>query len=104
MTKKEKRKLVDLAGLELRLRDMAQGAAGHCVFGDGQDEDSAGIAYEMGMPEWLRFVGAVRRSFRESGTNAAPARSVAFELWNLEHFADRFDVAAEHLYDYGARP
>lgn len=104
MTKKEKQKQADLVGLELRLRDIAQGAAGHCVFADGQDEDFAGLAYEMGIPEWLRFVGAVKRSFQESGNNAAPALSVAFELWKLDRFADRFAVAAEHLYDCGARP
>ena len=104
MKKKEKQKQTDLAGLELRLRDLAQGAMGHCVFADGQDEGSAGLAYEMGIPEWMRFIGAVKKSFEESGNNAAPVRPVAFELWNLEHFGDRFDLAAEHLYGCGARP
>jgi hypothetical protein len=105
MTKKQKdQKAQDLIELECRLVDLAQGAAGGCAVEDGQDECSAGIAYSMGIPEWIRFVQAVQRTFREStGASEAPAMKVAFELWNLPRFAERFDVAAEHLYDCGAR-
>ena len=104
MNKKQKdQKTQDLIALECRLVDLAQGAVGGCAVEDGQDE-GAGIAYSMGIPEWLRFVQAVQRTFREStGASESPSRTVAFELWNLHCFADRFDVAAEHLYDCGAR-
>lgn len=108
MTKKQKdqktqdQKTQDLIALECRLVDLAQGAAGGCAVEDGQDD--VGIAYSMGIPEWLRFVEAVQRTFQEStGASESPSRKVAFELWNLHCFADRFDVAAEHLYDCGAR-
>lgn len=104
MTKKQKdQKAHDLIVLECRLRDLAQGAAGGCAVEDGHDEGQ-GIAYSMGIPEWLRFVQSVQRTFLEStAASEAPAMPVAFELWNLHCFADRFDVAAEHLYDCGAR-
>ncbi len=104
MTKKqEQKKQVHLAEIEMRLVDLAQGAVGHFSFADGQDDGSAGLAFEMGISEWLRFVGAVKRTFQESGPSSEPAQTYAFELYNLHHFADRFDEAAQFLYDVGAR-
>lgn len=100
MTKKQKhQRQVELAEIEMRLCDMAQGAVAHSAI----DQDEAGLCFGMGLAEWLGFVGAVQKTFQESGFNSAPAQSIAFELWNLHHF-DSFEDAAEFLHRMGARP
>lgn len=72
---------VNLAALELRLIDMAQGAMGNCDF-DHLGENG-GLCGTMGTAEWLVWVQAVKKTFMDTGLNSAPAQSVAFELWNL---------------------
>ncbi len=100
---------VKLAALEARLIDIAQGSMGHCDFDwIGGDDGSGGLAYTMGIPEWIRWVLAVKKIFAcrgsEAGLSVAPAESVAFELWNLHYFSDSIEVAAAHLFNLGARP
>ena len=104
MTKKqEEKRQVELVAIELRLIDLAQGAAGGYTVEDGQDE-GPGIADSMGIPDWIRFVLAAKHTFEDpASTSEAPARAVAFDTRNFPAFADRFDVAAKHLHDYGAR-
>lgn len=92
----------DLAALELRLLDMAQGVMGHRDF-DHVGEDG-GLCCTMGTAEWLTWIQAVMKTFMEGGSNSAPAQSVAFKLWNLHHFAGSTEETAAHLFEFGARP
>ncbi len=71
-TKKRKRELL---AIESRLIDLAQGAAGYPTFNDGQHDHSAGLAFEMGIEEWLRYVMAVKATFQEGGFSEAAATS-----------------------------
>lgn len=101
--KREDEKQAELAAIELRLADLAQGAAGWAHFDDGEMEESAGLAHEMGIPDFFRYVCAVKVTFEEGGSSEAPALDHAFWISNLENFADRFHAAAEHLWEAGAR-
>lgn len=103
MSREKKKKRAEIAAIKLRLVDLAQGAAGGCGFDDGQIEGSAGLAFEIGIEEWLRFVEAVARTFSEGGGCESVAEPMAFRLYNLKNFAEPFDVAAKFLHRLGAR-
>lgn len=103
MSKEKKKSRAEIAAIEQRLVDLAQGAAGGDVFDDGQVETSAGLNFEMGTEEWLRYVEAVAVTFSEGGGCEDVADPMSFRLRNLKHFAERFDVAAKFLHCMGGR-
>lgn len=93
--KKAMREAQEKKRLRQRLTDLAQGAMGHCFVPDGE-EDTAGMAAEMGIESFGRWVGAIQRTFG--------ADDNAFDkTWMLEHY-DTLDAATDFLWDCGVRP
>lgn len=94
---KQDRDAAGKAALEQRLRDIAWGAYGDYEAPEWDGDQSTGLASEMGVDAFGRFVGAIGKVFCDD------SRGYLVNLRNLEHF-DSFDAAVEHLWNGGVRP
>lgn len=79
--------------LRRRLVDLAQGAQGR---GPLPGDEHAGLAAELGIETFVRWVGAIHQTFGTDNNKLA-------ELWMLEEYDD-FDKAVEYLWSRGVRP
>lgn len=95
-TKKSARTATEIAAIRARLLDLAQGALGHCVLPDFDDEGAfAGMSSELGIDTFGRWVGAIQRAF---GADALKLDAT----WMLEEYDD-IDRAAAWLHERGVR-
>lgn len=95
-TKKSARKAAEIAAIRARLIDLAQGALGQCVMPDFKNECFGGMAAELGIEVFSRWVGAVQAAFGSDDERFDA-------LWMLAEY-DSIDRAAEWLHDRGVRP
>jgi hypothetical protein len=95
-TSKAEREAAEKAAIRRRLKDMAIGAYGGYSQPDWEAEDFVGMANEMGLDAFGRWVGAIRVAWIEKD------REWVTDYQNLEHF-DTLDKATEFLWENGVR-
>jgi hypothetical protein len=96
MSKRANKEREKKAALRLRLKDMASGAYGGYHRLDFDGEDFTGMASEMGLDAFGRWVGAIGNELLDD------AHKYLTEPRNLEHF-DSLDKAVDLLWEHGIR-
>lgn len=94
---KTNRERAEKAALRQRLTDLAQGALGHCCLPDGDESrDHGGMAAEMGLDVFSRWVGAVQATFGSDDL-------ALDKVWMLGEY-DYISKVTEYLFERGVRP
>jgi hypothetical protein len=100
-TKAKRRKKTDdgKARLRKRLKDLAYGAYGPYNYIDFDAEDIGGMAGELGLDGFARWLGAIKNALLQDADN--PDQYIA--PINLDQF-DTMEKATDYLWERGIRP
>ncbi len=92
-----KSKTARIAALEVALRHIAQGVAGHCPVEETDPESGPfSLPDVLGLAGWFQYVAAVRVMFPVVDGYAG-----TYKLYNLHRFGESFSAGAEWLYEQG---